>query len=89
MDVKSVLRIGSARNKRGHSCRCKNLTFSELKLWFIFIYEHIANQNSVRFSVRIIFYKFRSSKCKKSVCLHYRLDIHFKLSHNIQINGKN
>ena len=54
-------------------------TCSELKLWFIFIYEHIANQNSVRFSVSIIFYKFRSSKCKQSVCLHYGLDFHFRL----------
>ena len=44
-------------------------TFSELKLWFIFIYEHIANQNSVRFSVSIIFYKFRSSKWKQSAGL--------------------
>ncbi len=42
VDVKSVLRIGSAHNKRGpsgHSIRIFR-TFSELKLWFIFIYEH-------------------------------------------------
>jgi hypothetical protein len=48
-------------------------------LWFIFIYEHIANQNSVRFSVSIIFYKICSSKCKQSICLHYGLDFHFNL----------
>ena len=47
--------------------------FSELKLWFILIHDHIAKQSSVRFSVSIIFYKFRSSKCKQSVCLHYGL----------------
>ncbi len=31
-----------------------------------------------RFSVSIIFYKFRSSKCIQSVCLIYGLDFHFK-----------
>ncbi len=83
MEVKSVLRIGSAHNKRG-SPDLKIVgfphfsDFSELKLWFIFIYEHIANQNSVRFSVSVTFYKFRSSKCKQSVCLHYGLDFYFK-----------
>ena len=87
VDVKSVLRIGSAHNKRGHA-DLKNRskfrifrTFSELKLWFIFVYEHVTNQNSDRFSVSIIFYKFRRSKCirNQSVCLHYGLDIHFNL----------
>ncbi len=58
---------------------------SELKLWFIFIYGHIANQNSVRFSVSIIFYKFRSSKCKESVCLHYGLDIHFNFFNYLHV----
>ncbi len=85
MDVKSVLRIGFAHNKRGHAdlkvVEIPHFSdFSELKLWFIFIYaQHIANQNSVRFSVSIISYKCRRSKCKQSVCLHYELDIHFKL----------
>ena len=51
-------------------------TFSELKLWFIFMYEHIANHNNVRFSVSII--KISQLKCRQSVCLHYGLDIHFK-----------
>ena len=52
VEVKSVLRIGSAHNKRGPSDL--NIVeiphFLDLKLWFIFTYEHIANQNSVRFS---------------------------------------
>ena len=73
VEVKSVLRIGSAHNKGRPSDlnTVEILHFSslfELKLWFIFIYEHIANQNSVRFSVSIIFYKFRCSKCKQNVC---------------------
>ena len=31
-------------------------TFSELKLWFIFIYEHIANQNSDRLIFQLVSY---------------------------------
>ena len=56
MEVKSVLRIGSARNKRGPSDLniVEIPNFLDLKLWFIFTYEHIVNQNSVRFSVSII-----------------------------------
>ncbi len=79
--VKSVLLISRFASvllitKQGPLAECSDLnivefrifrTFSELKLWFIFIYEHMANQNSVRFPVSIIFYKFRSSKCKQSV----------------------
>ncbi len=49
--------------------------FSELRLCFIVIYEHTADQDSVTFSVSIIFYKFRLSKCKESVCLHYSPDL--------------
>ncbi len=44
-------------------------TFSELKLWFIFIYEHIANQNSVRSSVSIIFYKLAVQNVNKAFVL--------------------
>ena len=64
LDVKSVLRIGSqcsAHNKREHP-DLKTVEIphffgrSELKLWFIFIYEHITNQNSGRFSVSIIYF---------------------------------
>ena len=39
------------REKRLKFCILR--TISELKLWFIFIYEPIANQNSVRYSVSI------------------------------------
>ena len=87
VEVKSVLLISQFASvllitKQGSLAECSDLnivefrifrTFSELKLWFIFIYEHRANQNSVRFSVSIIFHKFRSSKCTQSVCLHHRL----------------
>ena len=60
-------------------------TFSELKLWFIFIYENIANQNSVSFfSVTIIFYKFRGWKCKRSVCLRYVCLLDF---HDVKLHG--
>ncbi len=37
-------------------------TLSELKRWLIFIYEHIANQNSVKFSVSDILYKRNVNK---------------------------
>ena len=85
VEVKPFLRIGSAHNKgRPSDLNIVEsphfFTFSELKPWFIvMIYEHIANQNSVRFSVSIIFYIIRSPKCKQSVCLPYGLDFHFNL----------
>ena len=77
LNLKSVLRIGSAHNKRGPSDLkiVEILHFSKLKLWFIFIYEHIANQNSVRFSVSIIFYKFRSSKINVNKTFVYITDL--------------
>ena len=82
--VKSVLHIGSAHNKgRPSDLNIVEIPhFSELKLWFIFVYENVENLNSVRFSFStgIIFYKFCGSKCKQGVCLHYRLDFHFKYS---------
>ncbi len=81
VEVRSVLRIGCAHNKGGPQIYTWSKfrifrTFSEFKLWF---HEHIANQNSVRFSVSVIFYKFRSSKCKQTVCLNYGHDFHFNI----------
>ncbi len=103
VEVKSVLLITRFASvllitKQGPVAECSDLnivefcifrTFSELKLWFIFIYEHIANQNSVRFPVSIIFYKFRSSKCTQSVCLHNGLDFHFKYKAKLRIGNIN
>ncbi len=42
------------------------MTFSELKLWFTLIYEHIANQNGVRFSVVSYFTKFAVENVHKA-----------------------
>ena len=70
VEVKSVLLISRFASvllitKQGPLAECSDLnivefrifrTFSELKLWFIFIYEHIANQNSVRFPVSINYF---------------------------------
>ena len=44
-DVKSILRISSAHNKQGPAdiniAQISHLSnFSDIKLWFIFIYEH-------------------------------------------------
>ena len=81
--VKSVLRIGSAHNKR----RLLDIniakfrifwTVSDLKLSF-YSFTNITNQNSVRYSVSISYFtKYSSSRCKQSVCLHYELDGTFK-----------
>ena len=103
VEVKSVLLISRFASvllitKQGPLAECSDLnivefrifrTCSELKLWFIFIYEHIANKNSVRFSFSIIFYKFRSSKCTQSVCLHNGPDFHFKYKAKLCIGNTN
>ena len=85
VEVKSVLRIGSAHN----NVRTSNLNiaqisnvsnFSEHKLYFIF--RSIANQNGVRYSDSTSYFKkYSSSKCKQTVCLHYGLDFHFNIKY--------
>ena len=45
--------------------------FSEHKLYFIYSFRSIANQNSVRYSDSTSYFKkYSSSKCKQTVCLH-------------------
>ena len=56
--------------------------FSEHKLYVSISYSFrsIANQNGVRYSDSTSYFKkYSSSKCKQTVCLHYRLDFHFNI----------
>ena len=76
--IKSVLRIGSAHNKGGPAdiniAQISHLlNFSDLKFWFIFIYEHSKPEKIDIQLWYIIFYKISSSKYKQRVCLHYGL----------------
>ena len=81
---KSILCISSAHNKERPSDvnRVEIPHFPDFFWIETVVYIHlraIANQNSVGFSVSIIFYKFCNSKCKQSICLHYGLDFHFNV----------
>jgi hypothetical protein len=79
VEVKSVLRIGSAHNN------VRMWTLPKFRMFRIFLninsisysFRSIANQNGVRYSDSTSYFKkYSSSKCKQTVCLHYGLDFH-------------
>jgi hypothetical protein len=87
VEVKSVLRIGSAHNNV-RTWGPLMWTLPKFRMFRIFLnintisysFRIIANQNSVRYSDSISYFKkYSSSKCKQTVWLHYGLDFHFKL----------
>jgi hypothetical protein len=79
VEVKSVLRIGSAHNNVRTSIMW---TLPKFRMFPIFLninsisysFRSIANQNGVRYSDSTSYFKkYSSSKCKRTVCLHYGL----------------
>jgi hypothetical protein len=92
VEVKSVLRIGSAHN----NVRTSNVNVAQISNFRIFLninsisysFRSIANQNGVRYSDSTSYFKkYSSSKCKQTVCLHYGLDSTLKAASQSRKRG--